>query len=88
MLGLILSLSFPVVGHAQEPVKSPSAAGEQGKYQESTDRKASLDHTFDEIVVTATRTATPLSSFEHQADLFAWGALRKEWGRCWAHAFP
>jgi hypothetical protein len=35
-----------------------------------------------------TRTATPLSSFEHQADLFAWGALRKEWGRCWAHAFP
>ncbi len=61
MLGLILSLLFPVVGRAQEPVKSPSAAGEQGKYQEVTDQKASLDHTFDEIVVTATRTATPLS---------------------------
>ena len=31
-----------------------------------------------------TRTATPLSSFEHQADLFAWGAMRKEWAGCWA----
>jgi len=35
-----------------------------------------------------TRTATPLSSFEHQADLFAWAAMRKEWSRCWAHASP
>ncbi len=25
------------------------------------------------------RTATPLSSFEHQADLFAWGVLWREW---------
>jgi len=32
------------------------------------------------------RTATPLSSFEHQADLFAWAVLQKEWNRCWAHA--
>ena len=32
-----------------------------------------------------TRTATPMSSFEHQADLFAWGAMRKE-QLCWEHA--
>lgn len=25
------------------------------------------------------RTATPMSSFEHQADLFAWGVLWREW---------
>ncbi|MCF7936932.1 MAG: ImmA/IrrE family metallo-endopeptidase [Synergistales bacterium] len=25
------------------------------------------------------RTATPLSSFEHQADMFAWGAILPEW---------
>lgn len=34
------------------------------------------------------RTATPLSSFERQADLFAWGAMRKEWTGCWEDASP
>ncbi|MFA5473254.1 ImmA/IrrE family metallo-endopeptidase [Aminivibrio sp.] len=29
------------------------------------------------------RTATPLSSFEHQADLFAWAVALKEWEICW-----
>ena len=29
------------------------------------------------------RTATPLSSFEHQADLFAWAVVMKEWSTCW-----
>lgn len=29
------------------------------------------------------RTATPLSSFEHQADLFAWAAVMNEWSTCW-----
>ena len=33
-----------------------------------------------------TRTATPMSSFERQADLFAWGVINQEWSRCWAHA--
>jgi Zn-dependent peptidase ImmA (M78 family) len=29
------------------------------------------------------RTATPLSSFERQADLFAWAVTLKEWETCW-----
>lgn len=29
------------------------------------------------------RTATPLSSFEHQADIFAWAVALKEWETCW-----
>ena len=35
-----------------------------------------------------TRTATPMSSFEHQADLFAWGAMSREWVGCWDHESP
>lgn len=33
------------------------------------------------------RTATPLSSFEQQADLFAWAAALKEWEACWEESF-
>lgn len=29
-------------------------------------------------------TATPMSSFEHQADMFAWAAISHEWAEGWA----
>jgi Zn-dependent peptidase ImmA (M78 family) len=29
------------------------------------------------------RTAMPMSSFERQADLFAWATALKEWDECW-----
>jgi len=29
-------------------------------------------------------TSTPMSSFEHQADMFAWAAISREWAEGWA----
>ena len=61
MLWLIVCLLCPAMGRAQYPAKAPSIGGQQTENPEGADRKASVDHTFDEMVVTATRTATPLS---------------------------
>lgn len=61
MLLLTICLSFPAVGQVQEPSKAPPVGGQQAEGQEGAVRKPSVDHTFDEIVVTATRSATPLS---------------------------
>ena len=33
-------------------------------------------------------TAAPPSSFEHQADLFAWAAAFREWRTCWEDQSP
>ena len=62
MVGLVLLMAIlwlPSMGHSQEPASAPSEGGQRA--QEATDQKTSVDHTFDEMVVTATRTATPLS---------------------------
>ena len=67
ILLLIVSLLFPVCCFSQVTSEAPSGGepktaveGEQAKKGEATEKKAPVEHTFQEMVVTATRTPVPL----------------------------